>query len=189
MSLDDTLAKERRARMAAERLLEQKQAELHEANRKLSRHARALSNEIVEKREEVKEVKGENQQVRADLERVSHEVVIAKRRLWDSVETIHDGFAVFDTDGRMIAANSAYLAPFDGLECIGPGVHYEEMLQMMLEEGITDIGDMTPNSWKDEMLTRWAQPEIPDKVVKLFDGTFVRLVDQRGTTGDVVSLG
>ena len=189
MSLDDTLAKERRARMAAERLLEQKQAELQEANRKLSRHARALSDEIVEKREEVKEVKGENQQVRADLERISHEVVIAKRRLWDSVETIHDGFAVFDTDGRMIAANSAYLAPFDGLECIGPGVHYEEMLQMMVEEGITDIGDMTPSSWKDEMLTRWAQPEIPDKVVKLFDGTFVRLVDQRGTTGDVVSLG
>ncbi|WP_421702476.1 ATP-binding protein [Aliiroseovarius sp.] len=189
MSLDDTLAKERRARMAAERLLEQKQAELHEANRKLSRHARALSDEIVEKREEVEEVKGENQQVRADLERVSHEVVIAKRRLWDSVETIQDGFAVFDTDGRMIAANSAYLAPFDGLECIGPGVHYEEMVQMLLEEGIADIGEMTPGSWKDEMLTRWAEPEIPDKVVKLFDGTFVRLVDQRGATGDVVSLG
>ena len=189
MSLDDTLAKERRARMAAERLLEQKQAELHEANRKLSRHARALSDEIVEKREEVEEVKGENQQVRADLERVSNEVVIAKRRLWDSVETIQDGFAVFDTDGRMIAANSAYLAPFDGLECIGPGVPYEEMVQMLLEEGIADIGEMSPTSWKDEMLTRWAQPEIPDKVVKLFDGTFVRLVDQRGASGDVVSLG
>ena len=189
MSLDDPLAKERRARMAAERLLEQKQAELHEANRKLSRHARALSNEIVEKREEVEEVKGENQQVRADLERVSHEVVIAKRRLWDSVETIQDGFAVFDQNSRMIAANSAYLAPFDGLECIGPGVHYRDMIQILLEEGIVDIGDMAPLAWKDDMLTRWAEPQIPAKVVKLFDGSFVRLVDQRGASGDVVSLG
>lgn len=189
MSLDDTLAKERRARMAAERLLKQKQAELHEANRKLSRHALALSGEIVEKREEVEEVKGENQQVRADLERVSHEVVIAKRRLWDSVETIQDGFAVFDRENRMIAANSAYLAPFDGLECVGPGLHYEEMLQIILEEGIVDIGDQPPGAWKDEMLTRWAKPEIPPKVLKLYDGSFVRMADQRGASGDVVSLG
>ncbi|WP_300514058.1 ATP-binding protein [Aliiroseovarius sp.] len=189
MSLDETLAKERRARMAAERLLAQKQAELHEANRKLSRHARALSEEIVVKREEVEEVKDENLQVRADLERVSNEVAIAKRRLWESVETIQDGFAVFDTDGRMIAANSAYLAPFDGLECIGPGVSYDDMIQILLEEGIVDIGKLTPATWKDEMLTRWAQAEIPDKVVKLFNGTFLRLVDQRGALGDVVSLG
>lgn len=189
MSLDDTLAQERRARMAAERLLEQKQVELHEANRQLSMHARALSSEIVETREVVEEVKGENQQVRADLERVSHEVVIAKRRLWDSVETIQDGFAVFDSDSRMIAANSAYLAPFDGLEMIGPGVQYEEMIQMLLEEGIVDIGDASPQSWRDDMLTRWQQPEITPKVIKLFDGAFIRMVDQRGTSGDVVSLG
>ncbi|MCI2399783.1 ATP-binding protein [Aliiroseovarius subalbicans] len=189
MNLDNTLAQERRARMAAERLLAQKQAELHEANRKLSSHARALSDEIVETREVVEEVKGENVQVRADLEKVSHEVLIAKRRLWDSVETIEDGFAVFDADSRMIAANAAYLVPFDGLECIGPGVHYSDMIQVILEEGIIDIGDVRPAAWKDEMLARWATPEIPTKVVKLFDGTFIRMVDRRGRDGDVVTLG
>ena len=51
------LADERRARLAAERLLELKQAELSAANRKLGRHAKALSAEIVETRAENQRVK------------------------------------------------------------------------------------------------------------------------------------
>ncbi len=107
MKIEDILAQERRARMAAERLLAQKQAELSDANRILSQQALLLSDEITETREVVEEVRGENTQVRADLERANKEIVIAKRRLWDSLDTIEDGFAVFDQTDRMIAANSA----------------------------------------------------------------------------------
>ena len=48
MSLANKLAEERRARLAAERLLELKQAELSAANRKLGRHALALTRQIGE---------------------------------------------------------------------------------------------------------------------------------------------
>ena len=67
MTLATKLAEERRARLAAERLLEQKQQELHAANRKLGRHARALSEEIVETRAEVQNVRDENQRFKLDL--------------------------------------------------------------------------------------------------------------------------
>ena len=53
MSVAQKLAQERRARLAAERLLELKQAELFDANRKLGQHARKLSDEIEETRAEV----------------------------------------------------------------------------------------------------------------------------------------
>ena len=43
---------------------------------------------------------------------------IHERRLWDSVETITDGFAVFDPQDRLIAANSAWLSLFDYSEVI-----------------------------------------------------------------------
>ena len=43
MNLASKLAEERRARLAAERLLELKQAELHAANRKLGQHALAYT--------------------------------------------------------------------------------------------------------------------------------------------------
>lgn len=45
------LTKERRARLAAERLLQFRQRELHEANAKLGKHANALTEEIDQSRQ------------------------------------------------------------------------------------------------------------------------------------------
>ncbi len=189
MKIEDILAQERRARMAAERLLAQKQAELSDANRVLSLHALSLSDEITETREVVEEIKGENTQVRADLERANKEIVIAKRRLWDSLDTIEDGFAVFDKSDRMIAANSAYLLPFDGLACVAPGIRYVDILNIATEEGIVDIGDMRPLAWRDMMLARWHAPKREPLNLRLWDGTHIQLVDRRSRDGDMVCLG
>ena len=53
MELSERLVRERRARLAAERLLEQKSRELFAANEKLAIHARSLSDQIVEQRQVV----------------------------------------------------------------------------------------------------------------------------------------
>ncbi|MBC7142148.1 MAG: hypothetical protein H5U18_08325, partial [Rhodobacteraceae bacterium] len=62
MDLNETLRRERRARLAAERLLEQKQRELIAANQKLALHAASLSEQIVETRHEVAAVRSEADQ-------------------------------------------------------------------------------------------------------------------------------
>ena len=188
MSLANKLAEERRARLAAERLLEQKQAELQAANRKLGKHARALSDEIVETRAVVRSVRDENLRVKSDLDVAYQKVEIAERRLWHSIETIQDGFAFFDADSRMIAANHAYLGVFDGLEAVKPGVSYIEILQFITEEGIFNIGDLKPHEWREKMLDRW-QSSVPEpEVIRLWNGQYIKLIDQRGNSGDVVSL-
>ncbi len=188
MSLANKLAEERRARLAAERLLEQKQAELQAANRKLGKHARALSDEIVETRAEVRSVRDENLRVKSDLDVAYQKVEIAERRLWHSIETIQDGFAFFDADSRMIAANHAWLSVFDGLEEVRPGVSYIEILQFITEEGIVNIGEMKPHEWRDKMLDRWQGPAPEPEVIRLWNGQYIKLIDQRGHGGDVVSL-
>ncbi len=188
MSLANKLAEERRARLAAERLLEQKQAELHAANRKLGKHAIALSEEIVETRAEVKTVRDENARVRSDLSVANEKIQIAERRLWHSIETIQDGFAFFDTDNRMIAANDAWLSVFDGLEAVRPGVSYVELLQFATEEGIVNIGEMKPAEWREHMLDRWQSPAPEPEVIRLWSGAYIKLIDQRGHGGDVVCL-
>jgi hypothetical protein len=75
MELMERLAKERRARLAAERLLEQRTRELFAANEKLAVHARSLSDQIVEQRQvvhsarsEAEELKGQNSRYLHDLE-------------------------------------------------------------------------------------------------------------------------
>jgi signal transduction histidine kinase/DNA-binding response OmpR family regulator len=188
MSLANKLSQERRARLAAERLLEQKQAELHAANRKLGHHARKLSDEIVETRAEVETVRDENRRVKSDLTVANEKVEVAERRLWHSIEAIQDGFAFFDADSRMIAANHAWLAVFDGLEAIQPGISYVEILQFATEEGVIDIGDLTPSAWREEMLDRWQSPNPEPRVIRLWSGEYIKLIDQRGHGGDVVNL-
>ena len=116
MSLADQLARERRARLAAERLLDQKQAELFAANQKLGLHAKALSDEISVTRAEVANVRDENSRVLSDLTRANQRMQVAERRLWQSIQAFPDGFAFFNGDGRLIAANDAYLTTFSGLD-------------------------------------------------------------------------
>ena len=188
MSLANKLAEERRARLAAERLLEQKQAELHAANRKLGKHARALSHEIHETRAEVQTVRDENLRVKSDLSEAHQKVEIAERRLWHSIQTIEDGFAFFDADSRMIAANDAWLAVFEGVEAVQPGVSYIEILQIITEEGIINIGEMAPARWREQMLDRWQSPAPEPEVLRLWNDHYIRLSDRRGHGGDVVSL-
>ncbi len=196
MNLADKLANERRGRLAAERLLELKQAELSAANRKLGRHAAALQGEIVETRAEVatfkSEVatfKSENEKVRTELGYANQKVETAERRLWHSVQTITDGFAIFNSDNEMVAANSSYMAVFDGLEVVAPGVNYMTILQVLTEEGIVNTGKLAAADWRQMMLERWMMPEPEPTTIRLWNDQYIKLVDRRGQAGDIVSLG
>ena len=194
MDFAERLAKERRARLAAERLLEQKSRELFAANAKLGLHARSLSDQIVEQRQvvisalsETEVLKGQNSRFVGDLDRAHTAAVMAERRLWDSINTIEDGFAVFDSNSKLIAANAAYLNAFED-KMIAPGIAYAQILALSAASGLIDIGPSSADAWVAEMLARWDSDPIDPKVVKFRNGTWVRFVDQRASDGDMVSL-
>ncbi len=194
MDFAERLAKERRARLAAERLLEQKSRELFAANAKLGLHARALSDQIVEQRQVVKsalteaeQLKGQQSRFVADLDRAHTVAVMAERRLWDSINTIEDGFAVFDSHQHLVTANAAYLAAFNDPEIV-PGLPYADLLCIVAEGGLVELGDLTPDVWVADMLARWEGEVIEPITLKFKTGTWIRLVDQRARDGDMVSL-
>jgi len=189
MSLTDKLAQERRARLIAARLLEQKQTELAAANKQLGHRARALSEEIVETRAEVATVRDENQRVKSDLSAAHQKVELAEQRLWHSIQTITDGFAFFDASGVLIVANKAYLSIFDGLEEVAPGASYAQILAAMTEEGIIDTGALTAGEWQEMMMDRWHMDVPPPTTIRLWNDEYVRLVDRRNAAGDMVAVG
>ncbi|WP_298934195.1 response regulator [uncultured Ruegeria sp.] len=188
MSLASKLAQERRARLAAERLLDLKQAELSAANRELGRYAMALTRRIDETQAEVETVRGENEKVKSDLTVANAKIEVAERRLWHSIQTIQDGFAFFDGDSRLISANAAYLSVFEGLDDVAPGVSYSRILELLMTEGIVDTGPEPAEAWRARMQDRWARANPPPVVIQLWNGHYIRLIDQRGSGGDVVSL-
>ncbi|MEM9426833.1 MAG: ATP-binding protein [Pseudomonadota bacterium] len=195
MDLSERLAAERRARLAAERLMEQMKSELYAANEALSSHARSLTTEIASSQQEIvavrnvaAELQEQYEQAQQNLETAESAITIAERRLWDSLETIRDGFAVFGPEDVLIAANRAYLSVFDGLEMVRPGISLRELLALLAEEGIVDTGGLRAADWQASMLKRLAAPRIDNAILKIWNGTYIKLIDRRTRDGDLVSL-
>ncbi|WP_103258598.1 response regulator [Tabrizicola aquatica] len=194
MEVSERLLRERRARLAAERLLEQKSRELFAANEKLAIHARALSDQIVEQRQMVRSalteaaaLKNQNHRFVEDLDKAHTAAVMAERRLWDSINTIRDGFAVFDSGKRLVSANLAWLATFEG-HTIAPGFPYEEMVRIIATSGRLDLGEEAPDAFVDRMIARLDVDPIEAVTLKFSDGTWIKLQDRRARDGDLVCL-
>jgi signal transduction histidine kinase/DNA-binding response OmpR family regulator len=193
MDITERLVRERRARLAAERLLEQKSRELFAANEKLAIHARSLSDQIVEQRQVVKSalseaetLKDQNHRFVQDLDRAHTAAVMAERRLWDALETINDGFAVFDSAKRLVSANAAWLAPFVD-KVIAPGCPYEDIIRHSAET-VIDLGDESPDDFVARMMTRIEGDPIEPVTVKLRNGSWVKVQERRARDGDLVCL-
>lgn len=194
MELSERLVRERRARLAAERLLEQKSRELFTANEKLAIHARSLSDQIVEQRQVVRSalseaevLKGQNHRFVSDLDRAHTAAVMAERRLWESINTINDGFAVFDADKRLISANRAWLAPF-GSHTVAPGFPYEDMVRLLATSGAVHLGEEAAETFTTRMIARLDSDPIEPVTLKFRNGTWVKLQDRRARDGDLVCL-
>ncbi|MBF9058741.1 response regulator [Rhodobacterales bacterium HKCCSP123] len=185
---DDRLARERRARLQAERLLAQRSEELYAANRKLSDHARALSDKVIEQREENAALIGRSSRAQAALQVATEKAVVAERRLWDSLTAVEDGFAIFDRDWRLVIANPAWMGAFDGVADVAPGASYEAILRVASDEGLVDLQGEAPEDWIDRMIARWEGDSIPQVDIRLFNGVYVRLIDKRTPEGDMVTL-
>ena len=195
MSFSDKLSRERRARLRAERLYEQSQMELRQANERLKAHAFNLSDQIIAQREELDAIRchaqsleGRHMQVAQDLQLANSEVDLANLRLREAVETLSDGFAVFDRDLQMILANQAYLVVFRAFPEVKPGIRYRRVLEICAYEGLIELHDTLPEHWVESMLKRIKAPLIRPMELHFKNGMSVRLVDRRVANGDVVSL-
>ena len=191
--ITDKLAQERRARLVAERRLEQVRAELAVARERITAQARALSEQLAEQRHgleaaraQAESLEGEKHRVLADLERANTAVQIAQRRLWDALETIRDGFAIFDSDLRLVAANRAYISFFASVTSVTRGLYYDDLIRLMVERGLLDQTDMPGDAWMAEMQARIRRPRPETLVVPTSDGRRFRLIDRWGEGGDLV---
>jgi len=194
MDIAERLAKERRARLAAERLLEQKSRELFAANEKLALHARSLSDQIVVQREvtrsaltQAETLKGQNTRFVEDLDRAHTAAVLAERRLWESVNTVQDGFSVFDHDLRLVMANEAFMQIM-GDPDTAPGIAYVDLVRRFALSGRVILGDATPEDFVQANLARVTSDPIPMASIQMSDGRWLRVVSRRARDGDMVCL-
>ncbi|TDL78465.1 response regulator [Palleronia sediminis] len=192
--LSDSIAAERRARLAAERMLARRQAEMQRSREELSDQAQALTEGIREKRAELARLEAEAAGLKATTERLRRERdhsrhVAAKtdRLLWEALQAMRDGFAVFDADGRMIVANTGFTALFEQLAEVRPGLSYARLAELLAGEGLVDTGAAGAD-WPAALIARHARDPIPDTVLSMWNGRQLRLSERRLPDGGLVSL-
>ena len=79
----------------------------------------------------------------------------ARGRLTDALESISEGFFLYDSDDRMVLCNSRYRELFPGMaDVYQPGLEFEQMLRTVIERGIVaDAVERPKNGWREDLLS------------------------------------
>lgn len=112
----------------------------------------------------------------------------AQRRLRDAIESINEGFAIFDAEDRLVLCNQTYLGLWPQVaDRIMPGMTFDEITAMVRDEG-SSIGEMiAPDRWLSE---RMAQHVVASggHVHALADGRWIQINELRTSEGGIVGV-
>ena len=112
----------------------------------------------------------------------------AEELLRDGIETMPEGFAVFDNDDRLVVCNESYRALFpDGANLVVPGARYEDLLRAGLLNGHYVRTEDREENWIMERLSEHRTPggKIEQQ---LRDGRWVMATKRRLRNGWITSL-
>ena len=116
--------------------------------------------------------------IRTDIsERKQAEVQIAaaQSQLTDAVESISDGFALFDSDDRLVLCNAQYREALSVIgDIVEPGVSFEEILRAVAESGVASDVDLRNDEWIRARLEQHRAPGAPIEQ-RWTDGSWVQL--------------
>ena len=124
----------------------------------------------------------------AELERANVEADTARNRLRDAIDSIDEGFALFDTDDRLVLCNSTYLGLWPTIaDRIVPGVGFDAIAALIADEGGVLGALVTPDRWLSERLSQHA---IADgaHVHALSDGRWIQINEMRTFEGGIVGI-
>ena len=112
----------------------------------------------------------------------------ARRRLRDAIESISEGFALFDADDRLVLCNEAYLGfwpEIAGLVDRSPTFH--DITRIVADKGLTVGAMVAPDRWVSDRLARHAIAE-GGHVQALADGRWLQVNEIRTSEGGIVGL-
>jgi len=112
----------------------------------------------------------------------------AERRLIEAIETIPDGFVLFDSEDRLVTCNAAYREVYSTTaDKIRPGVRFEQLLRLGLERGQHRVPEGEREDW---LKTRLANHKTPSgsQEQMIDSGRWLRFVERRTADGGVVGI-
>ena len=112
----------------------------------------------------------------------------AQLQLIDAIESMSDGFALFDRDDRYVLTNSRYRHLYSRQnDLFAPGMRYEDTMRLSAERGLQDLGGASLEEWLARRVA-WHQACAEPIERRLPDGRWIRAVERRTSDGGIVAI-
>ncbi len=113
---------------------------------------------------------------------------IAEGQLRSAINSIDDGFALYDQHDRLVFANEKYLSYYDlSRDAIFPGNSFENILREGLRNGQYKDAIGREDAWLKERLAKHFNPTEPIEQ-KLGDGRWLKVAEARSPDGNTVGF-
>jgi signal transduction histidine kinase/CheY-like chemotaxis protein len=122
---------------------------------------------------------------RARLERMADE---QRRMIETAIETVSEGFVLFDPSDRLVIANSHYRTIYPDLQdLIVPGRDFAEIARAIVDRDLAELNGLSKEEWVKERLARHRQAE-GFIVQRYADGRWVRISEKKTPDGGTVTV-
>src|SRR5262245_21983630 len=112
----------------------------------------------------------------------------SEQRFIDAIESISEGFSLYDADDRLVLCNSAYgKLLYPGLGMPGPGTPYETLVRNAVALGLVEDAKGRAEEWIAARLARHRQPGDPH-VQRRSDGNWIHINERKTTEGGTVAV-
>ena len=112
----------------------------------------------------------------------------ASQRVTDAIESISEGFSLYDAEDRLVLGNSNFAELFDqGTGGPKPGMTYEEIISGAVEHGLIEDAKGRSSRWLRQRLAQHRNPTEP-MLERRTDGTWLQTSERRISSGGSVAI-
>lgn len=151
-------------------------------------NAIALESMVRERTAALEEAMTQLASANAQMETAHRDADAARARLRDAIESLSDGFALYDADDRLLMCNRAFLRIWPKMEELADkNPAFTEMAEQLAKGGRTIGSLLSPERWVKERLDRHSKAE-GSHVQALSDGRWVQINELKTTEGGTVGI-
>ncbi|MFL4470696.1 response regulator [Tateyamaria armeniaca] len=130
-----------------------------------------------------------NDELEARVEMRTHELSVASQQLTDAIESMSEGFALYDSDDKLVLCNTTYrekiyTAPSDTLKL---GMSFQDVVAQIASSGEVRKAAEDPDAWASQRLAHHRAPGKP-LLEQRRDGSWIQITEYPTADGGVVGI-
>lgn len=125
----------------------------------------------------------------AELAKARDEAMRNRSRLIDAIESISDGFSLYDADDKLVLSNSRYRELlYPGIEdVVTPGTPFETIVRSAAERGLIEGAGGSVETWVNQRMAQHHSPAGPH-LQQREDGRWIRINERKTEDGGTVAV-